>query len=91
MSTPDRTPSQPTGASDADTRPEPTIEPLTLKGSFGTAMGAAMLGPEQALRDGPPPQIQAAEHVPDRRTVSGEGGLRIDFPDSPGATEDEAG
>jgi hypothetical protein len=71
--------------------PEPASEPLTLKGSFGTAVGAAMLGFEQALRDGPPPQIQAAEHLPDRRTTSGEDGLVIEFPGPPSTTDEDDG
>ena len=59
---------------------EPASEALIMKGSFGTAVGAAMLGFEQALRDAPPPQIQVAEHTPDLRASSGEDGLIIEFP-----------
>ena len=58
-----------------------SLSPLEFPGSFGTAAGAAMLGFEQALRSEPPPEIQAAEHVPERG-LSGEGdGLRIEFPE----------
>ena len=35
-------------------------EPLTLKGSFGTALGSAMLGFEQALRREPPAEDDQA-------------------------------
>lgn len=41
-------------------------EALTLKNSFGTAVGAAMLGFEQALRREPPAEVLAAEHMPER-------------------------
>jgi hypothetical protein len=59
---------------------QPT-KPLSTKGSFGTAVGAAMLGFEQALRDGPPPQIQAAERTPDQSQVTGTADVVIDFPE----------
>ena len=56
------------------------IEPLTMKGSFGTALGSAMLGFEQALRSGPPPEVLAAEHMPERG-YSGDGNrVHIGFP-----------
>jgi len=78
----------------ADDQPdqEPvSTPPLTLKGSFGTAVGASMLGLEQALRDEPPPQVQAAEHMPDRRTIPGAADLELHFPDSaPQPESDEA-
>ncbi len=61
---------------------EQEAPPLTTKGSFGTALGASMLGLEQALRDGPPPQIQAVEHTPDRRADSGDSDLVIHFPET---------
>jgi len=58
-----------------------SIEPLDLSNSWGTAMGAAMLGFEQALRSEPPPETTAAEQVPERG-YSGEGtDVVIDFPD----------
>jgi hypothetical protein len=64
-------------------------EALNLKNSFGTAIGAAMLGLEQALRDEPPPQVQAAEHMPDQRRVPGNDDLELHFPELP-HTPDEA-
>lgn len=60
---------------------EPVSKPLTLKGSFGTAMGAAMLGFEQALRREPPAEILAAEHQPERGYAGQDGDLVIGFPD----------
>ena len=58
------------------------VEQMTLKDSFGTAMGAAMLGFEQALRTGPPPEVLAAEHIPERDQVTGgDGELVIELPD----------
>jgi hypothetical protein len=47
-----------------------------------------MLGLEQALRDEPPPQVQAAEHMPDRRTIPGAADLELHFPD--GALQPES-
>ena len=69
---------------------EPAIQPLVLgKNSFGTAMGAAMLGFEQALRREPPAQILAAEHMPER-DHSGDGrGFVIEFPEDDRATSGE--
>ena len=59
-------------------------EPLTLRESFGTALGSAMLGFEQALRREPPAEIIAAEHEPERG-YSGEGSpVVIEFPDDRG-------
>ena len=57
------------------------LKPLVLgKNSFGTAVGAAMLGFEQALRNEPPAEILAAEHAPER-DYSGDGrGFVIEFP-----------
>jgi hypothetical protein len=83
---PDRPASEGREAEQAD---EETTEPLTLKDSFGTAVGAAMLGLEQALRNEPPPQIQVAEHTPDRRTVSGDDDLEIHLPELPARPIDE--
>jgi hypothetical protein len=40
-----------------------------------------MLGFEQALRSEPPPEIQAAEHVPERDIGGDDGGFTIAFPD----------
>ncbi len=52
-----------------------------MKDSFGTAMGSAMMGFEQALRNEPPAETLAAEHMPERDHVSGgDGSFRIDFP-----------
>ena len=63
-------------------QPEDTLEPLTLrKGGFGTALGAAMLGFEQALRNEPPAEILAAEHMPERGGSADDGGLVIEIPD----------
>ena len=64
-------------------------EPLSLKDTFGTAVGAAMLGLEQALRDGPPPQIKAAEQTPDERRVVGSADLTIEFPERHDQTDEE--
>jgi hypothetical protein len=58
------------------------VETMSMKNSFGTAVGAAMLGFEQALRNDPPPEVMAAEHVPERGQVGGDDGeLIIEFPD----------
>jgi hypothetical protein len=63
-------------------RPEDGLEPLALrKGGFGTALGAAMLGFEQALRNEPPAEILAAEHMPERGGAADDGGLVIDIPE----------
>ena len=70
-------------------REQQATEPLTLKDSFGTAVGAAMLGFEQALRDEPPPQIQAAEHMPDQRTVPGNDDFELRFPDMRRESEED--
>jgi hypothetical protein len=45
------------GAGDQPSRP--------LKSTFGTAVGAAMLGFEQAIRSEPPAEVIAAEHAPE--------------------------
>jgi hypothetical protein len=55
--------------------------PLDLRNSWGTAVGSAMLGFEQALRSEPPPHILAAEHIPERGTSGDDTGLVIEFPD----------
>jgi hypothetical protein len=61
---------------------EAPLEALTMKNSFGTAVGAAMLGFEQALRREPPPEVLAAEHVPERGHVTCDGDeVTIEFPD----------
>ena len=58
------------------------VETMSMKNSFGTAIGAAMLGFEQALRKEPPAEILAAEHMPERDQATGnDGDLVIDFPD----------
>jgi len=57
---------------------EAPLEALTMKNSFGTAM----LGFEQALRGEPPPEVLAAEHMPERGHVTGDGDeVTIEFPD----------
>ena len=68
---------------EATAQPGETSKPLTLRGSFGTVAGASMLGLEQALRDGPPPQIQAAEHMPARGGSGQDDDLVIEFPGPP--------
>jgi hypothetical protein len=61
---------------------EATIEALSMKNSFGTAVGAAMLGFEQALRREPPPEVLAAEHMPEREHVADDrDDVVIEFPD----------
>lgn len=57
------------------------VETMSLRNSLGTAVGAAMLGFEQALRKEPPAEVLAAEHMPERdRVTSGEGELVLEFP-----------
>lgn len=65
---------------DSETR-EPVSEPLNVKDSFGTAIGAAMLGFEQALRREPPAEVLAAEHMPERGQSGDDSGPIIEFPD----------
>jgi hypothetical protein len=73
----------------ADERVDDATEPATepLKVTFGTAVGAAMLGLEQALRNEPPPEVMAAEHLPERGRSGdagadeADGGLVIEFPE----------
>lgn len=66
----------------ADQPAEPeSIAPLEFPGTFGTAVGAAMLGFEQALRSEPPPEIMAGEHVPERGLGGQDSDLVIEFPD----------
>ena len=73
--------SPPADAPAPTTEDEPkSIPPLEFPGSFGTAVGSAMLGFEQALRSEPPPEIQAAEHVPERSLGGSAEGLVIEFP-----------
>ena len=74
-----------------DDSAEQTTQPLTLKDSFGTALGSAMLGFEQALRDGPPAEVQAAEHMP-QAGGSGQGSdLVIEFPHPVGEDDPDDG
>jgi len=54
-----------------------------LATSFGTALGAAMLGFEQALRNEPPAEVMAAEHMPSPGQISGDGEVVIEFPEHP--------
>ncbi len=56
-------------------------KPESLKVPFGTAIGAAMLGFEQAIRRQPPAEVLAAEHVPQRGSIGLDGDLVIDFPE----------
>jgi len=56
-------------------------EPLGM--TFGTAVGAAMLGLEQALRSEPPAEVIAAEHAPERGRTGNDAGLIIDIPELP--------
>jgi hypothetical protein len=50
-----------------------------------------MLGLEQALRDGPPPQVRAAEHTPDQRALRGDAEVLIEFPEVAGAVNERPG
>jgi hypothetical protein len=69
-------------ASDGEDVSEEPIEALSMKNSFGTAVGAAMLGFEQALRREPPPEVLAAEHMPERDLSTDDGEeVVIEFPD----------
>ena len=70
-------------AEGAPTRTEPeSLQPLEIPGTFGTAVGAAMLGFEQALRREPPPEVLAAEHMPERDLSTDDGEeVVIEFPD----------
>ena len=63
------------------------IEPLKTSSGFASAVGGAMLGLEMALRDAPPPQVQAAEHMPERDHVGADGDVVIEFPDAQGPDE----
>lgn len=60
---------------DEPSRPEALVVPL------GAAIGAAMIGFEQALRREPPAEILAAEHMPSRGSIGLDGDLVIDFPE----------
>ena len=68
-------------AEDGPVELDEPVEQMTLRDSFGTAMGAAMLGFEQALRSGPPPEVLAAEHIPERDQVAGDDDTIIEFPE----------
>jgi hypothetical protein len=56
-------------------------KPESLRVPLGTAIGAAMLGFEQALRRQPPAEVLAAEHMPQRGSIGLDGDLIIDFPE----------
>ncbi len=56
-------------------------KPDSLVVPFGTAIGAAMTGFEQAFRREPPAEVMAAEHMPERGSIGLDGDLVIDFPD----------
>jgi hypothetical protein len=64
----------------------PAPRPAPLSSTFGTAVGAAMLGFEQAFRDLPPAQVMAAEHAPRRGEIGEDGDLVIEIP---GLTEQQ--
>ena len=69
-------------AEEAPKRAEPeSLQPLEIPGTFGTAVGAAMLGFEQALRSEPPPEVQAAEHIAERGLSGEDDGVVIEFPE----------
>jgi hypothetical protein len=57
------------------------VETMSMKDSFGTAVGSAMLGFEQALRNEPPAETLAAEHMPERDQISGDDGTTIIWPE----------
>ena len=66
--------------------------PLSMAGSFGTAVGSAMLGLDMALRSEPPPQILAGEHIPERGGFGLDDDLVIEFPEpSSGRQRDDEG
>ena len=78
----------PAGEAEAVLPAEAPAKPMSMKGSFGTAVGSAMLGFEQALRDLPPAETLAAEHAPERGR-SGDGhGLVTHFPEALDGAED---
>ena len=60
-----------------------TPDRLESRRSFGTAIGAAMLGLEQALRSQPPPQVMAVRHAPIRGLSGQDDGPVLVFPDEP--------
>jgi len=60
-----------------DTPPKPD----SLVVPFGTAIGAAMMGFEQALRREPPAEVIAAAHTPERGSIGRDGDLVIRFPE----------
>jgi hypothetical protein len=65
------------------------IERLEQTPSFGaglaTAVGAAMLGLEEALRSQPPPEVMAAQHRPIRGLSGQDQEIVLVFPDDPPA------
>jgi len=58
---------------------DPSATPLGT--SFGTAIGAAMMGFEQAIRSEPPAEVMAAEHMPARGQVGLDGEVVLEFPE----------
>ncbi len=60
---------------------EPSAPALDMRHSWGTAVGAAMLGFEQALRTEPPPETVAAEQVPERGSHGLDQDTVLVFPD----------
>ena len=60
---------------------DPPPKPDSLVVPFGTAIGAAMMGFEQAFRREPPAEVMAAEHVPERGSIGLDGDLVIGFPE----------
>jgi hypothetical protein len=78
----------PTSTNDGQAGDGPAERPAAARSkplapTFGTAVGAAMLGLEQALRREPPAQVVAAEHVPERAQIGVGGGLIIEIPEPP--------
>jgi hypothetical protein len=66
-------PASQVGADDQPSRP--------LRSTFGTAVGAAMMGFEQAMRSEPPAEVMAAEHAPELGQSGEDSGIVIVIPD----------
>jgi hypothetical protein len=60
-------------------------------GSIGSAIGAAMLGLEEALRSQPAPQVSVEKHRPFRGLSGREGEPVLVFPDEPISAADRPG
>jgi hypothetical protein len=72
---------EPADTEDGPVELDEPVETMSLANSFGTALGSAMLGFEQALRNDPPAEVQAAEHMPERGTIGEDDGLLLEFPE----------